>query len=194
MAVMSPGRFVMGWPTDLDNPQMENFLDELQVPVRIPRALAVGQFEVTFEEWDACLADSGCLGHRPADYGWGRGARPVIDVSFEHAKAYVGWLSSKTGKPYRLPSEAEHEYATRAGTQSAFWWGETITPHQANYDVAKAYAGGGETGSRSARQSPSTATAPIPGAFIMSTAMSGSGPRIAGTSRTTPIRAMVAPD
>ena len=62
--------------------------------------------------------------HRPGDKGWGRGRRPVINVSWNNAKAYVRWLSDKTGKPYRLLSEAEWEYAARAGTTTRYNWGQ----------------------------------------------------------------------
>ena len=62
----------------------------------IPRAFAVGKFELTFEEWDACVWDGGCNGHRPYDHGRGRGRRPVIDVSWKDAMSYVSWLSRKT--------------------------------------------------------------------------------------------------
>jgi len=89
---------------------------------------------VTFAEWDACVADGGCGGYKPDDEGWGRGSMPVIDVSWNDAKAYVAWLSRKTGKEYRLLTEAEREYVTRAGTATPFWWGETMTTDQANYD------------------------------------------------------------
>ncbi|GBF27657.1 hercynine oxygenase [bacterium MnTg02] len=71
------------------------------------KAFEIGKYEVTIEEWDACVAGGGCNGHKPKDHGWGRGKRPVIDVSWDDAQAYVTWLSGKTGKKYRLPSEAE---------------------------------------------------------------------------------------
>ena len=92
--------------------------------VTIARPFAVGRFEVTFDEWDACVANGGCHGYKPPDEGWGRGRRPVINVSWDDATAYADWLSKKTGKPYRLLSGAEYEYATRAGTQTVYPWGE----------------------------------------------------------------------
>ena len=98
----------------------------------ISQPFAVGKYEVTFAEWDACVADGGCGGHRPEDSGWGRGRRPVINVSWDDAKAYVRWLNRKTGKQYRLPSEAEWEYAARAGTTTRYNWGDDIGRNRAN--------------------------------------------------------------
>ena len=74
--------------------------------------------------------------------GWGRGKRPVINVNWDDAKAYVAWLSRKTGKTYRLLSEAEREYVTRAGTTTPFWWGSSISTSQANYDGNYTYGSG----------------------------------------------------
>ena len=78
------------------------------------------------------MAGGGCRGHRPDDRGWGRGNRAVVNVSWEDAKAYVAWLSEKTGKEYRMPSESEWEYAARAGTTTAYNWGEEIGVNRAN--------------------------------------------------------------
>ena len=93
--------------------------------VTIPQPLAVGRYEVTFSEWSACVAEGGCQGYRPKDGGFGRGNRPVINVSWSDAQNYVHWLSQKTGKPYRLLSEAEWEYAARSGTQTPYFWGDS---------------------------------------------------------------------
>ena len=106
--------------------------------VNITEALAVGKFEVTFEEWDACIADNGCS-RTPEDEGWGRAMRPVINVTWTDAKSYVAWLGEKTGHEYRLLSEAEWEYAARAGTNTPFSFGATITADQANYNANYAY-------------------------------------------------------
>ena len=101
------------------------------------RSFAMGVTEVTFDEWDACVHGGGC-DHRPDDEGWGRGTRPVVNVSWEDAQEYVRWLSERTSAEYRLPSESEWEYAARARTEDPFHTGATISPDQANYDVYRA--------------------------------------------------------
>ncbi len=129
MVVVQAGAFSMGSPTS--EPGRSD--DEApQHTVAIARRFAVGRFEVTFDEWDACAADGGCNGYKPSDEGWGRGRRPVINVSWDDANAYVAWLSKKTGKAYRLLSESEYEYATRAGTQTAYPWGNAVGTNNAN--------------------------------------------------------------
>jgi formylglycine-generating enzyme required for sulfatase activity len=128
MVVVPFGKFTMGSPRN--EPGRGD--GETQVPVTISQPFAVGKFAVTFDQWDACLADRGCT-YRPSDEGWGRGNRPIINVNWDDANAYAEWLSRKTGKPYRLLSEAEREYVTRADTATPFWWGSSITPKQANY-------------------------------------------------------------
>ena len=110
--------------------------------VTIGEPLAVGVYEVTFEEWDACVSAGACYGYRPDDKGWGRGRRPVMNVSWEDAQAYVGWLSRKTGKGYRLLSESEWEYAARGGTTTPFHYGGTVSTGQANYDGDYTYGSG----------------------------------------------------
>ena len=141
MVVVPAGSFMMG------SPASEPKRDKDEGPrhkVRIPKPFAVGKFEVTFAEWDACVADGSCSGYQPDDRIWGRGGRgrrPVINVSWYDAKAYVAWLSRKTGKTYRLLSESEWEYAARAGTTTPFSTGQRITTDQANFDGGYTYNG-----------------------------------------------------
>jgi formylglycine-generating enzyme required for sulfatase activity len=138
MVVVPAGSFTMGSPES----EPQRSADEgPQRRVTIARPFAVGKFEVTFAEWDACVAAGGCNGHRPSDSNWGRGNRPVINVSWDDARAYVAWLSRKTGKTYRLLSEAEWEYAARAGTTTPFSTGQRITTEQANFDGNHTYNG-----------------------------------------------------
>ena len=111
-----------------------------EVTISVP--FAVGKYEVTFSEWDACVAAGGCGGYRSDDKGMGRGNRPVINVSWEDANEFVRWLSSETGKQYRLLSESEWEYAARAGTTGPFHFGSTISTDQANYGGYYAYGNG----------------------------------------------------
>ena len=84
----------------------------------------LGKYEVTFAQWDACVADGGCEGYRSYDEGWGRGDLPVINVSWDDAQSFIDWLNDKTGGNYRLPTEAEWEYAARAGTTTKYHFGD----------------------------------------------------------------------
>lgn len=123
MVVVPPGEFDMG--------SREAPYEAPPHRVTIARSFAIARRETTFAEWDACFADGVCK-IKPDDHGWGRGNQPVIDVSWEDARTFVGWLGKKTGKAYRLPSEAEWEYAARAGTASRFWWGKDVGRGNAN--------------------------------------------------------------
>jgi formylglycine-generating enzyme required for sulfatase activity len=90
--------------------------------VTFDEPLAFGKYEVTFDEWDACVAAKACAA--VPDDGWGRGRRPVIHINFEMAIGYASWLTHKAGKQYRVPSEAEWEYAARGGSTTRWFWGE----------------------------------------------------------------------
>jgi formylglycine-generating enzyme required for sulfatase activity len=159
MVVVPAGSFIMGSPAN----EPQRYYDEAQIRVSIGKPFATGRFAVTFDEWDACVADGGCNDYKPSDRGWGHGKRPVINVNWDDAKAYTAWLSRKTGKAYRLLSEAEREYVTRAGTTTAFWWGSSITPNQANYDgSADPYKGGGSKGEYRQRTVPVDSFEPNP--------------------------------
>jgi tripartite-type tricarboxylate transporter receptor subunit TctC len=117
----------------MGSPESENgHLDDEgpQHAVTIAKPFAVGKFDVTFAEWDAC-ADAGACS-RVLDGGWGRSDRPVINVSWDDAKLYVAWLSRMTGKPYHLLSEAEWEYAARARATTAYYWGDDVARGRAN--------------------------------------------------------------
>ena len=100
--------------------------------VTIAKAVAVGKYTVTFDEWDACVTAGACDHYHPDDQSWGRGTRPVINVSWDKAKSYVAWLSAKTGRGYRLLSEAEWEYAARAGATTKYYWGDDVGKGNAN--------------------------------------------------------------
>ena len=138
LVVVPPGSFMMGSPPA----EAKRSRDEGPVHRVTLLPFAVGIHEVTFDEWNACVGGGGCGKYKPDSEGWGRGRRPVINVSWDDAKAYVKWLSEKTGEPYRLLSESEWEYAARAGTTGPFHTGPTISTKQANYDGNYTYGSG----------------------------------------------------
>jgi formylglycine-generating enzyme required for sulfatase activity len=142
MVTLPPGRFQMGSPRSEEGHSDD---EEPRHAVTIGHIVAFGIAPVTFAQWDAALAARAPIPH-PPDRDWGREARPVMNVSWDDAQAYVGWLNDRLGlvdKPdaYRLPSEAEWEYGCRAGTSTPFSFGETITTDQANFDGNRAYDG-----------------------------------------------------
>jgi len=128
MVSLLGGTFLMGSPND----EPERDSDEgLQHRVTV-RPFAIGRTEVRFVDYDRFAEATGR--EKPDDAGLGRGDRPVINVSWQDAREYAEWLSKQTGHSYRLPSEAEWEYAARAGTRTPFWTGKCIHTDQANYD------------------------------------------------------------
>lgn len=156
MAVLPPGSFIMG------SPAWEGAHREHETPARrigIDRRLAVGAYEVTFAEWDACVAGGGCGGYSPAA-PWGRGRQPVVSVSWFDARSYADWLARRTGRDYRLLTEAEWEYVARAGTTTPFHTGATIATDQANYDGLSTPYGAGVRGIYRARTTEAGAFAP----------------------------------
>jgi formylglycine-generating enzyme required for sulfatase activity len=124
MVLIQAGAFEMG--------SSEMFDFEAPVhQVSIRKAFYIGRREVTFDEWDACFAEGGCK-QKPDDRGLGRTRRPVTDLDWDDTKSYLVWLSQKTGKTYRLPSESEWEYVARAGTSTTYPWGRTVEKDKAN--------------------------------------------------------------
>ena len=124
MIVLPAGEFMMGG-YGFEGPQHK---------VLFAKPFAVSKFEITFKYWDACVAVGRCGQYRPPDEDWGRATRPVIYVNWDDAQSYVAWFSKMTGQIYRLLSEAEWEYAARAGTQTVYSWGDQIGIGNANCD------------------------------------------------------------
>ena len=126
MVVISKGKFRMG---DIQGNGGKDEKPLHQVNIKHPFALS--KYPVTFDDYAVFVKDKGK--RQPDDEGWGRGNRPVINVSWEDATAYAQWLSDQTGEVYRLPSEAEWEYAARAGTETIYWWEDEIGVNNANF-------------------------------------------------------------
>lgn len=118
LVAVSAGDFLMG---DATGTGLSNEGPAHQVA--IPNAFAVGKYEITYTQWDACFSEGGCS-HSPSDDNWGRGNRAVMNVNWSDANEYIEWISKKTGRPYRLLTEAEWEFVTRAGTTTLYPWGD----------------------------------------------------------------------
>ena len=125
MVIVPAGRFWMGCASGRGCQTDERPVHEVEVA-----SFALGVYEVTFEEYERFARATGR--DRPNDRDWGRGGRPVIDVSWEDATAYAAWLTAETGERYRLPSESEWEYAARAGSATRYAWGNGIGRNRAN--------------------------------------------------------------
>ncbi len=128
MVVLPAGSFMMG-SASTEAGRLAN--EGPRHAVTFMQPFAMGRREITFAEYDACTIDGGCPGSI-SDNGWGRGRRPVVNVSWSGAQAYAEWLSKKTGEKYFLPSEAEWEYAARANTLTAWHTGDLIISDDAN--------------------------------------------------------------
>jgi len=124
MIVLPAGSFIMG---DNQGAKYERPAHK----VTIEKSFALGQYEITFTQWEACAQEQACKA-APDDHGWGKGSNPIINLTYGDINDYVIWLSKKTKQKYRLPSEAEWEYAARAGTTSAYWWGDEVGENNAN--------------------------------------------------------------
>ena len=124
MVVIAPGRFLMG--DDDGKPSVRP-----RHGVVIGYRFAMSRREITFDEWRACHAAGACA-RMPDDHGWGQADRPVINVSWDDAQGYADYLTRLGGHAYRLPSEAEWEYAARAGSSTRYWWGDEIGENRAN--------------------------------------------------------------
>jgi formylglycine-generating enzyme required for sulfatase activity len=130
MIVVPAGEFIMGSPV---NEKDRSPNEGPQHLVTIASPFAVSKFDVTFDDWSACISVGVCPREGGAnDNGWGKRNRPVINVNWDDAQAYVAWLREMTGKQYRLLSEAEWEYAARASTKTAFYWGDELDIKNAN--------------------------------------------------------------
>src|SRR5262245_7052349 len=154
MMVVPAGTFTIGSPPD--EPLRRD--NEPQKKITFEHAFAIARTAVTWDQWEACVRDRRCDGAaidialRTGENGepnpdykdWGRGTRPVVGVSWYDAQAFVGWLNEKTGEDdaYRLPSEAEWEYAARAGSSTAFPWGAVLDYNHGNFGVAEGGLGG----------------------------------------------------
>lgn len=138
MRVVPAGEGVFGSPSDEDGRGRN---EAVARPLRIEKPFALSVFELTLSEWAACELDGYCR-KRP---NWSKDNPnpliPATHISFEDAKAYVAWLSARSGRTYRLPSEEEWEYAARAGATTAFAFGDEISPSLANYDHSARYRG-----------------------------------------------------
>ena len=128
MVVLPAGSFVMGSPASERGHQPS---EEPRHQVTIAKSFAVSEFELTFDEWDTCVNYGDCP-RGVADSGWGHGQQPVVNVTWDDAQHYVVWLSKMTGKPYRLLTEAEYEYAARATAPTMYSWGDDIGDNKAN--------------------------------------------------------------
>lgn len=171
MVVVPAGSYMMGSP---DSETAAHVNEKPQHRVTIGYPFAVGVYEVTFDDWDACVRAGGCDEYEPDGEGWGGGRFPMVNVSWEDAWLYADWLSAKTGEQYRLLSEAEWEYAARAGTSTPYSvagppgrYGtpRTLCEHAHLGDATAAYAGCRDLATRPAGNRPAVVGSYRPNAF-----------------------------
>ena len=136
MVIINPGLGKLGSPDhEKKRQRFENFMRETAINYQFE----VSKYEITFEDWNKCVSDGGCSGYTPDDKGWGRGKRPVINISYKDTQNFISWLNRKTSKTYRLLSEAEWEYVARAGQDAPFGTGYEMTAELANFDGKAPY-------------------------------------------------------
>lgn len=136
MVSIPTGSFMMG-----SNARVDGNVDEEPVHLVNISAFNMMETEVTFTMWDTCVSEGGCS-RKPGDEGRGRGERPVINVSYDDITTqFIPWLKKATGQNFRLPSEAEWEYAARAGSTTHFSWGDSISCSLARYGRANTVCG-----------------------------------------------------
>ncbi len=129
MVVVPAGRFSMGSPQSEPGRQPN---EGPQIGVKFAAPYAIGKFEITYDQYMACAHDQGCTSTADGQFGTNL---PATFITYNHARQYADWLSKKTGRAYHIPSEAEWEYAARAGTTTAYWWGAAISNAYENMSV-----------------------------------------------------------
>ncbi len=127
MVTITAGTYCMGDLQGTESPS-----EQPVHHVTLHKDFKLGKYEVTFDDYESFVKVTGHGNGIINDQGWGRGRRPAINVSLVDAQEYIEWLSKLTGKRYRLPTEAEWEYAARAGTNTIYWWGNEIGKNRAN--------------------------------------------------------------
>lgn len=124
IVLIPKGGFVMGSDNAHENERPAH-------KASVAKPFYLGTKEVTFDQWQACVEAKACK-RMPDDHRWGMGSRPVMNVTYDEVMEYLAWISRKSGKRYRLPSEVEWEWAARGGGETLYPWGERMEPGMAN--------------------------------------------------------------